>query len=368
MAHGRDRAATEGVANVVQFPGLNAIHFVNTPNAGVMFIGIDAAGRIAQARPRSPASSTASSAPSRTAWPSPAAAAGARPGQCRGRRGLSCRTAQRLGYGELNRRRRLSPARSRHAGLRSRLGTFSSFQANVPQLDATVDRIKAKEQGLALTDVYDRAAGLPGLGLRQRLQPVRPHLQRVRAGRRALPRRGERRRAAAGAQRPGEMVPLGSVVELKPSFGPDPVIRYNGYPAADVSRRHQPGGDVLQQAIGAMATMPTGAAARHAARVDRPDLPAGHPGHRGSAGVPAVRAAGLPGAGRAVRELVAAAGGDPDRADVPALGHRRHLAAEHRQRPVVRPAARHGLDPDDRPACRRPSSTTTSSPRSASWC
>ncbi|NJS39386.1 MAG: efflux RND transporter permease subunit, partial [Rhodobacteraceae bacterium] len=33
----------------------------------------------------------------------------------------------------------------------------------------------------------------------------------------------------------GEMVPLGSVVEMVPSFGPDPVIRYNGYPAADVS-------------------------------------------------------------------------------------------------------------------------------------
>jgi multidrug efflux pump len=31
------------------------------------------------------------------------------------------------------------------------------------------------------------------------------------------------------------MVPLGSVVEMVPSFGPDPVVRYNGYPAADVS-------------------------------------------------------------------------------------------------------------------------------------
>jgi multidrug efflux pump len=33
----------------------------------------------------------------------------------------------------------------------------------------------------------------------------------------------------------GEMVPLGSVVDIKPSYGPDPVIRYNGYAAADVS-------------------------------------------------------------------------------------------------------------------------------------
>jgi multidrug efflux pump len=28
---------------------------------------------------------------------------------------------------------------------------------------------------------------------------------------------------------------LGSVVEVTQSYGPDPVIRYNGYPAADLS-------------------------------------------------------------------------------------------------------------------------------------
>jgi hypothetical protein len=32
--------ATPGVDSVVQFPGLNAVHFVNTSNAGLMFIGI----------------------------------------------------------------------------------------------------------------------------------------------------------------------------------------------------------------------------------------------------------------------------------------------------------------------------------------
>jgi len=32
----------------------------------------------------------------------------------------------------------------------------------------------------------------------------------------------------------GEMVPIGSMVTLKQTYGPDPVIRYNGYPAADL--------------------------------------------------------------------------------------------------------------------------------------
>ncbi len=37
--------AVPGVKNVVQFPGLNAVHFVATPNAGLMFIGARGAGR-----------------------------------------------------------------------------------------------------------------------------------------------------------------------------------------------------------------------------------------------------------------------------------------------------------------------------------
>jgi multidrug efflux pump len=32
----------------------------------------------------------------------------------------------------------------------------------------------------------------------------------------------------------GEMVPIGSMVKVTETFGPDPVIRYNGYPAADI--------------------------------------------------------------------------------------------------------------------------------------
>ncbi|MDX7421516.1 efflux RND transporter permease subunit, partial [Klebsiella pneumoniae] len=32
----------------------------------------------------------------------------------------------------------------------------------------------------------------------------------------------------------GEMVPIGSMVKITTTYGPDPVIRDNGYPAADL--------------------------------------------------------------------------------------------------------------------------------------
>jgi multidrug efflux pump len=39
----------------------------------------------------------------------------------------------------------------------------------------------------------------------------------------------------------GAMVPLGSVVQVKPSHGPDQGLRYNGYPAADINGGPAPG-------------------------------------------------------------------------------------------------------------------------------
>ena len=54
------------------------------------------------------------------------------------------------------------------------------------------------------------------------------------AGRRAVPRQRGRYCESAYPQQPGEMVPIGSMVNITTTYGPDPVIRYNGYPAADL--------------------------------------------------------------------------------------------------------------------------------------
>jgi multidrug efflux pump len=113
--------------------------------------------------------------------------------------------------------------------------TFTSFQSNVPQLDATVDRTKVKELGLALTDVFSTLQVYLGSAYvndfnlfgrtysvyAQADAPFRATVQDIEG----LKVRNSR----------GEMVPLGSVVDIQPSYGPDPVIRYNAYAAADMS-------------------------------------------------------------------------------------------------------------------------------------
>ena len=47
-----------------------------------------------------------------------------------------------------------------------------SYQINVPQLFADLDRVKAKQLGVPLTDVFDTTADLSRLAVCERLQPV----------------------------------------------------------------------------------------------------------------------------------------------------------------------------------------------------
>ncbi len=93
-------------------------------------------------------------------------------------------------HGQGLRRRRSSP------------GMFSSFQVNVPQLYADIDRTKAQPAGRAGDGHLRHDADLPRQPVRERLQHVRPHLLGARAGGRAVPRARRGHRPAEGALAP----------------------------------------------------------------------------------------------------------------------------------------------------------------------
>src|SRR5262249_38800065 len=110
----------------------------------------------------------------------------------------------------------------------------SSYQANIPQLEVRIDRVKAKAQGVALSDLFDTLQTYLGsvyvndfnqFGRVYRVMaqadtPFRQHPADIANLR------------TRNSQ--GEMVPIGSMVTIVPTYGPDPVMRYNGYPAADL--------------------------------------------------------------------------------------------------------------------------------------
>ncbi|SAL11955.1 hydrophobe/amphiphile efflux-1 (HAE1) family protein [Caballeronia peredens] len=119
--------------------------------------------------------------------------------------------------------------------------SFSSYQINVPQLNVELDREKAKQLGVSVTDVFDTMQiYLGSLYVNDFNKFGRVYQVRAQADApfRAdadsilqLKTRNER----------GEMVPLSSLVKVTPTYGPEMVVRYNGFLAADINGGPAPG-------------------------------------------------------------------------------------------------------------------------------
>lgn len=110
----------------------------------------------------------------------------------------------------------------------------SSYQSDIPQLEVKLDRTKAQAQGVELTAIFDTLQTYLGsvyVNDFNMLGRVYRVIAQADTGFRQSP-------ADIGNLRVrnvhGEMVPISSVVDIVSTFGPDPVMRYNGYPAADL--------------------------------------------------------------------------------------------------------------------------------------
>jgi multidrug efflux pump len=120
-------------------------------------------------------------------------------------------------------------------------GLFSSFQVNVPQVDAHVDRERVKTYGVELGDVYETLqVYLGSLYVNDFNRFGRTYQVNVQAesADRLQP---EQIRTLQTRNAQGSMVPLGSLVSVDRSYGPDQVIHYNGYPAAEINGAPSPG-------------------------------------------------------------------------------------------------------------------------------
>ncbi|MEP1214324.1 MAG: multidrug efflux RND transporter permease subunit [Marinobacter sp.] len=229
---------TEGVANAVAFPGLNALQFTNTSNTGVVFFPLKpfeerslSAGEInAQINQKI---SGLKEGFAFSFMPPPILGLGNGSGYQ-----LFIEDRGNLGYGALqNAVNQFQGAISQTPGMGY---PISSYQANVPQLDAEVDRLKAKAQGVPLTELFDTLQTYLGstyvndfnrFGRTWQViaQADAPYRDSVEDIARLRTRNNQ-----------GEMVPIGSMVDIRQSFGPDPVLRYNGYPAADIAGEADP--------------------------------------------------------------------------------------------------------------------------------
>ncbi|XPF92858.1 efflux RND transporter permease subunit [Colwellia sp. RE-S-Sl-9] len=112
---------------------------------------------------------------------------------------------------------------------------FSSFRIQVPQMDIDIDREQALIQGIPLNEVFDTlqvylgSAYVNDFNLFGRTYQVNAQAD------------AEFRQDPAQIlnlkvrNRQGNMVPLGSVLTVTPTIGPDRVMHYNGYPSAELN-------------------------------------------------------------------------------------------------------------------------------------
>ncbi|HEV7575506.1 MAG TPA: multidrug efflux RND transporter permease subunit [Caldimonas sp.] len=120
-------------------------------------------------------------------------------------------------------------------------GMFSSYQVNVPQLYADIDRTKARQLGVAVTDVFDTMQiYLGSLYANDFNKFGRTYSVRVQADA-AYRARAEDVGALKVRSASGEMVPLSALMKVTPTFGPERALRYNGFLAADVNGGPAPG-------------------------------------------------------------------------------------------------------------------------------
>ncbi|HEY2623267.1 efflux RND transporter permease subunit [Dyella sp. Tek66A03] len=120
-------------------------------------------------------------------------------------------------------------------------GLFSSYQVSVPQIDADVDREKAKAEGVDLADVYQTMqAYLGSLYVNDFNRFGRTYQVNLSAepSFRHEPEDILRLKTRSAS---GEAIPLGSFVTIRQSVGPDRVQHYNGYPTAEINGGAAPG-------------------------------------------------------------------------------------------------------------------------------
>ncbi len=231
-----------GVADSVAFPGLSINGFTNAPNAGIVFTALAPADQ----RRDKAQSAEAIAAEINTRMkgiqdafvlvlpPPPVSGLGTTGGFK-----MMIEDRGNLGYDALY---DAVKAMQEKAANDPRLkGVFTSYQINVPQLFADIDRVKAKQLGVPLAGINQALqVNLGSVYVNDFNQFGRTYQVRVQADAQF---RSQREQVAQLKVRndKGEMIPLSSLMTVKDTYGPDRVQRYNNYVAAELNGGPAPG-------------------------------------------------------------------------------------------------------------------------------
>jgi multidrug efflux pump len=239
-----------GARNAVAFPGLSINGFTNSPNSGIVFVGLKPSEE--RLSPELSANAIAADLNKQFGSIQEAFIAVFPPPPVQGIgtvAGFKLYIEDRSGTGLESLYKETNSTLQKGNQTPALTGVFSSFDINVPQIDSHVDREKAKTYGIPLNDVFDTLqVYLGSLYVNDFNRFGRTYQVNVQAESpyRLQPEDISHLRTRNLA---GEMIPLGSVVTVKPTYGPDRVMRYNGFPAAEINGAAAPGYSTGQSEI-----------------------------------------------------------------------------------------------------------------------
>jgi hydrophobe/amphiphile efflux-1 (HAE1) family protein len=225
-----------GVDHAVAFPGLSINGFTNSPNSGIVFVTLKpfderkskslSAGAIAAALNQQYGNIQEAFI---AVFPPPPVMGLGTIGGFR----MQIEDRGGLGFEELYKQTQNLLAKGNQTPALQ--GLFSGYQVNVPQIDAEVDREKAKSQGVSVQELFDTMQVYLGslyvndFNAFGRTYPVTAQAEpNFRLQAEDVVRLKTRNAA-------GDMIPLGSFVTVKHSSGPDRVMHYNSYPTAEIN-------------------------------------------------------------------------------------------------------------------------------------
>ena len=231
-----------GVADSVAFPGLSINGFTNAPNAGIVFTALEPADQ--RNGEQQSAEAIAAEINRRMkvvedafvlVLPPPPVSGLSTTGGFK----MMIEDRGNLGYDELYKAVKAMQERaSKHPQLK---GVFTSYQVNVPQLFADIDRMKAKQLGVRLAEINQTLqVNLGSVYVNDFNQFGRTYQVRVQADAQFRSQREQIEQLKVRNDK-GEMIPLSSLMRLKDTYGPDRVQRYNNYLAAELNGGPAPG-------------------------------------------------------------------------------------------------------------------------------
>jgi len=231
-----------GVENAISFPGLSINGFINSPSAGIVFVGLKPFDQ----RTSSDLSgmAIAQKLQAKYAQQKDAIIAIFPPPPVQGLGtigGFKLQVEDRTDQGDAALAKVMQEIQMKAAKDPALQGVFSNFSIGVPQLFAHLDRTKAQQLGVDVQDVFSTMQTYLGsvyINDFNRFGRTYEVIAQADTPYRSSPNDISQLKVRNNA---GDMVPLGSLVNVSETTGPDTAMRYNGFRAADLNGGAAPG-------------------------------------------------------------------------------------------------------------------------------